>query len=79
MSESLLRRAEVERRVGLKRTAIYDRVSKGTFPAPIKDEDEGHAVWWLASEIDAWIAKKAAGTRVGRNVGTISTGKEKAA
>lgn len=65
-AERLLRRAEVERRVGLKRSAIYERVAKGTFPRPVKD-DEGAAVWWLESEIQAWIDRKAAGPRVGGN------------
>lgn len=65
MNERLLRRAEVERRVGLKRSAIYERVAKGTFPRPVKDEEGGAAVWWLESEIQAWIDRKAAGPRAG--------------
>ncbi len=78
MSESLLRRTEVERRVGLKRSAIYERVAKGTFPAPVKDTD-GPAVWWLASEIDAWIAAKVHASRGGKDVGRNQPPKEKAA
>lgn len=68
--ERLLPRREVETRVGLKRSAIYDRMSRGSFPKPIHD-DEGQTVWWLESEINAWIATKIARSRnVGRDVGS---------
>jgi prophage regulatory protein len=54
VSAVLLPRREVEKRVGLKRSAIYDRMARGTFPKPIHDT-ESATVWWLESDIDAWV------------------------
>ncbi len=57
MSESLLTRSEVERRVGLSRSSIYARMKAGTFPRQIADQDSSN-VWWIASEIDAWVQSR---------------------
>lgn len=46
--ERLLRRQEVEARVELKKSAIYQRIAKGAFPVPVPDED-GTNVRWLES------------------------------
>ena len=54
MSEVLLTRAEVERRTGFKRTAIYARIAAGTFPPARRDPSTG-SVRWLESEVQAWI------------------------
>ena len=54
MSDSLLPRAVVERRVGLRRSAIYKRMSKGLFPLPVQ-EPGFRTVRWLESEIDAYL------------------------
>lgn len=48
-----LPRAEVERRIGLGRSAIYDRLKSGTFPRPVHDLETG-TVWWLEHEVVAW-------------------------
>ena len=56
-NERLLRRREVESRVGLKKSAIYQRIAKGVFPVPVPDED-GANVRWLESEIRAYIAAR---------------------
>ena len=39
--------------VGLKRTAVYDRVKRGIFPAPI--DLGGRLIAWRSEDIDAWI------------------------
>lgn len=79
MSESLLTRAEVERRTGFKRTAIYARIAAGKFPKPIRDPDTG-SVRWLESEVSAWIATVAQQwERVGKVVGSGPSGNKKAA
>ena len=49
----LLTRREVERRTGLKHTAIYEQMGEGTFPRPVKVGRQG--VRWLEAEITAWI------------------------
>ena len=52
----IIRRREVERRVGLSRSAIYRRVQEGTFPAPVPI-GEGKAVGWLSGEIEDFLAR----------------------
>jgi prophage regulatory protein len=43
---------EVLYRTGLSRTAVYQRMGDGLFPAPI---ELGRNSVWLESDIDAWI------------------------
>ena len=49
----LLRIQDVMERVGLRKSAIYNRVRAGTFPQP--RNLGGRAVRWLAEDIDNWI------------------------
>jgi prophage regulatory protein len=58
MLETTLRRPEVERATGLRRSSIYERMADGTFPKPIPLG--GRAVGWLQSEIVAWQEKRKA-------------------
>lgn len=53
MERRLLRRAEVETITGLSRSAIYDRLTTGEFPSPVK-LGRG-VVRWRSDELDAWI------------------------
>lgn len=56
----LLRLPEVIARVGLKRSAIYQRMSDGRFP---RSRSLGpKCTVWIESEIDAWIRAIAEGT-----------------
>ncbi len=48
---ALLRLPTVMERVGLKRTAIYDRINSGLFTAPIKLGPRASV--WPAHEVDA--------------------------
>ena len=51
----LLRLPEVMARVGLKRSAIYQRMNEGRFP---KSRSLGpKCAVWVESEINAWIAE----------------------
>jgi prophage regulatory protein len=52
----IIRRPEVEQRVGLSRSALYRRISEGTFPRPVTIGD-GRAVGWLAHEVDEFLAR----------------------
>jgi prophage regulatory protein len=54
----ILRRPELEKRVGLKRSAIYGLIKKGKFPRPIKLGPR--SVGWVSSEINAWADGKVA-------------------
>lgn len=48
----LLRLKEVQDRVGMSKTTIYDRVKTKSFPAPVH---LGTLAAWVESEVDAWI------------------------
>jgi prophage regulatory protein len=52
----ILRRREVEQTVGLSRSALYRRISAGSFPRPIPISG-GRAVGWLASEVQEFCAR----------------------
>jgi prophage regulatory protein len=49
----LLRRPEVERLVGLRRSAIYDAMAQGSFPRPVRIGRR--AVAWREADIIAWL------------------------
>ncbi len=51
----LMTRRQVERRVGLGRSAIYKRLRANTFPKPVKISRK--AVRWQSEEIERWIAE----------------------
>ena len=53
-TDRLVTRAEVERRVGLGRSAIYRAMRAGEFPAPLRVGRS--SVRWSLSEIEAWIS-----------------------
>ena len=54
----LIRLPEVISRVGLKRSAIYQRMSEGRFPK--SRSLGGKCTVWIEAEIDAWINSIAA-------------------
>ncbi|MCR6661945.1 MAG: AlpA family transcriptional regulator [Luteimonas sp.] len=56
--DTILRLPEVERRTGLRRTAIYNWIARGDFPKPLRLGPK--ASGWLESEIDQHIARLAA-------------------
>lgn len=51
---TILRRKQVEARIGLSRSTIYERIKAGTFPAPISLGAK--SVGWIESEIEAWLS-----------------------
>jgi prophage regulatory protein len=54
----ILRFAQVEDRTGLKHSAIYERMSEGTFPRPVALGLKARG--WLESEITEWIEQRVA-------------------
>ena len=58
----LLRLPDVIARVGLRKTAIYDGVKSGTFPAPIHLGSRRCSAW-PSDVIDAWIRERIAEAR----------------
>lgn len=57
-TEVILRRPEVERATGLRRSTIYELLGKDQFPQPIPLV--GRAVGWLEREIIEWQAARIA-------------------
>lgn len=55
---SLLSLPDVVKRVGFKRSTIWDRVKAGTFPKPIKLSTRCSR--WPSNEVDDWISKTVA-------------------
>jgi prophage regulatory protein len=53
MKERFLRLPEVKLRTGLRRSTIYEEISKGVFPRPVSLGMR--CVGWLESEIESWI------------------------
>ncbi len=56
LAKNILRLPNVIQRVGLSRSNIYLKISKGLFPQPIPLGDR--AVGWVESEIEAWIERQ---------------------
>lgn len=57
-SPTIERLPAVIRRTGLGRSSIYVAIRRGEFPKPIKLS--ARAVGFVSSEIDQWIARRAA-------------------
>lgn len=58
--DCILRFAEVRQKTGLCRAHVHSLAAQGRFPKPLKLVPGGRASGWLLSEIDAWIAERAA-------------------
>ena len=56
MAEKHHRRRAVEEITGLSRSTIYDMMSRGLFPRPVKLT--GKAVGWPESAIADWLASR---------------------
>ena len=54
----MLKRLAVQEKAGLSKTALYQKISEGTFPKPVRLGRK--AVGWIESELDAWIADRVA-------------------
>lgn len=64
----LLRLPQVIERVGLRRTAIYESVKLGTFPAPIRLGRR--CVAWDSFSIETWIRGRIAESTAARSART---------
>lgn len=54
----LIRRKEVQIKIGMGASSIYAEMAKGRFPKPVVLSER--RVAWLESEIDLWIAERIA-------------------
>jgi prophage regulatory protein len=53
---TILRRRQVEARVGLSRSTIYEKMSRGEFPSSVSLGLR--AVGWVESEVQNWIDRR---------------------
>lgn len=64
---AILRRWQVEQRLGIKRSTIYDKMDPRSprydaqFPRPIRLG--GSAIGWLEAEVDAWLQRQIRASR----------------
>lgn len=56
MRFKLLRRPAVERITGLSRSAIYEQIARGAFPAPVRLGP--NCVAWRSDQIEDWITSR---------------------
>jgi len=61
MSNRIIRLSEVISKTGLSRSSIYERLKTNNFPQSIKLTN--HAVGWIETEVDDWIAQRIAASR----------------
>jgi len=66
----LLRLRDVIAQVGLGRSAIYDQIKRGVFPAPVHLGPR--AVAWASDEIASWIDFRVASSRAASAAGRKS-------
>lgn len=56
MTDKILRRTQVEERIGLSRSTLYSMIAEGTFPKPIRLGKR--AVGWTESSLADWLTSK---------------------
>jgi prophage regulatory protein len=49
----ILRRPRVLELMGWSTSTLYDKMSKGRFPKPVKIDPNGRAVGWIEPEVEA--------------------------
>src|SRR6185312_15985357 len=73
LMDRLLKRPEVERKIGHGHSRLYEMTRDGTFPTPVRI---GGAVRWSEREVDDWIkARLAERTQAPRSGDSEPTGR----
>ncbi len=65
MTHAILRLPAVKARTGLSRSSIYLFMSRRQFPAAVRLGE--HAVGWLESDVERWIAERIERSRAARS------------
>jgi prophage regulatory protein len=65
-TQRFLRRPEVRKTTGLSTSTLYDLMSEGKFPRPVRIG--GNAVAWVSTEIEAWQQERIAARDASRGV-----------
>ena len=58
LTKKFIRLPTVIERTGYRRTAIYEKIAAGTFPAPVKLGPR--AIAWIEEEIKVWMDERIA-------------------
>lgn len=58
MIDRILRLNDLTQKIGLKKSAIYEKIREGDFPRPLKLGERARG--WRESEVDAWISNRRA-------------------
>lgn len=53
---TLIKLNAVKTKTALSRSAIYEKISSGRFPAPVRLGER--AVAWVAEEVNAWVTAR---------------------
>ena len=61
MLETFIRPRQVQAAMGWSRSTLYQKISEGLFPAPVKLDASGRAVGWPAHEVATLNAARIAG------------------
>ena len=56
LTKKVIRLPTVIERTGYRRTAIYEKIAAGTFPAPVKLGPR--AIAWIEEEIKEWMDER---------------------
>ncbi|TNC61327.1 helix-turn-helix transcriptional regulator [Rubellimicrobium roseum] len=56
MPVNLVRLPDVRARTGLATSTIYELISRGAFPRPIRISTR--AVAWIETDLDSWLAER---------------------
>ena len=59
MSQEIIRRKELETRIGLACSTIYAMMARGDFPRPIKIGRR--AVGWRSEDVERWLKSRIVG------------------
>jgi prophage regulatory protein len=71
--KNLLKLPQVRARCAISRSAIYQRITDGTFPRPISVG--ARAVAWIEDEVDEWIERQVAASRASATGATEKRGR----
>ena len=63
LPHQILRRKQVDARVGLSRSTIYQKIAGCTFPKPVSLGIR--AVGWIEAEVDTWLSNQIEQSRRG--------------
>lgn len=66
LKENIIRLNHVQRRTGISRSGIYQRIKDGTFPKPINLG--GRCMGFVEREIDCWISDRISESQLKRKI-----------